>query len=266
MASLFPGMDPFIEGFRLFEDFHPKLIGEIERALSRVVPGRYVVRLAERSYIVLASRGKDKRRQMLPDVAVVAAVPGKKRADKGTIAMATKSNGIPVTMHALVEVEFRETFVEIRQLRPERRLVTAIEVLSPSNKRPDTPGWDLYLRKRQSYLQGTANLVEIDLLRGGQRMPMEDDWPDSPYYLLVCRKQDAASCSVWPALALKPLPRLRVPLARPDPDVTVDLQKLVTAVFERSRYDQEIDYRRAIRPVLREEEQRWLRQRVRRRR
>ncbi len=90
-------------------------------------------------------------------------------------------------MRALVETEFRETFLEIRELKPQQRLVTSIEVLSPSNKRQDTPGWAQYLRKRQAHLAGQANLVEIDLLRGGQRMPMADDWPDSPYYLLVAQ-------------------------------------------------------------------------------
>jgi hypothetical protein len=81
----------------------------------------------------------------------------------------------------LVEDEHREAFVEIYEATPEQRLVTSIEILSPSNKRPRAPGYDLYLRKRQSLLLGDANLVEIDLLRSGSRMPMLDLWPDSPF-------------------------------------------------------------------------------------
>ena len=34
MASPFPGMDPYIEVSHLFEDFHGKLISEIERAFQ----------------------------------------------------------------------------------------------------------------------------------------------------------------------------------------------------------------------------------------
>jgi hypothetical protein len=68
----------------------------------------------------------------------------------------------------------REAFVEIYEATPEQRLVTTIEVLSPTNKRPNSPGWDLYLRKRQSLMLGGVNLIEIDLLRGGQRLPMLD--------------------------------------------------------------------------------------------
>ena len=40
--------------------------------------------------------------------------------------------------------EFEETFVEIYAQREERILVTTIEVLSPSNKRPNTEGWEEY--------------------------------------------------------------------------------------------------------------------------
>ena len=46
-------------------------------------------------------------------------------------------------------------------------------------------------RKRLAFLSGYANFVEIDLLRRGRRMPMVSPWPDSPYYLLVCRKKRA---------------------------------------------------------------------------
>src|SRR5271165_2204363 len=42
------------------------------------------------------------------------------------------------------ETEYREGFLEIRELQPERKLVTCIEALSPSNKRSGTPGWLQY--------------------------------------------------------------------------------------------------------------------------
>src|SRR5262249_39415800 len=108
-----------------------------------------------------------------------------------------------VELRAFVEQEFEDTFIDI--LRPEdHRLVTSIEVLSPTNKRRRSVGWRKYLRKRQALLLGKANLVEIDLLRGGARMPMLDPWPASPYVLLVAREERAPRCRVWPLPSTAP--------------------------------------------------------------
>src|SRR5207245_7934463 len=57
-----------------------------------------------------------------------------------------------VSMRAFIATEYRETFIEVYINEPERILVTCVEVLSPSNKRRETEGWQLYLRKRQGLL------------------------------------------------------------------------------------------------------------------
>lgn len=268
MPSPFPGMDPFVEADRRFEDFHAKLVGEIERSLARAVPPGYFVALGERSYVALvAPGGGEDERAMLPDVGVHAATRGKKgrrgkRADRGGH-LAEERAG-PVTMMALVEAPFRETFVEVRHRHREERLVTAIEVLSPSNKRPRSRGRALYLRKRQAFLAGSANLVEIDLLRRGRRMPMVDDWPKSPYYLLVCRREEAPRCGVWPASSVRPLPPIPVPLTPPDADIPLDLRPLIDEIYDRSRYEDVIDYKDPIRRRLSAEELAFLKPRGRR--
>jgi hypothetical protein len=269
MRSPFPGMDPYIEVSHLWEDFHSKLIGEIERTLSSRLPDRYVVRTGERSYVALAcADAEEDRRSFLPDVAVASSrQPAKgtrKSRGRGSASAAASAPG-PVTMEALVKAEYRETFLEIRQVDPERKLITGIEVLSPSNKRPGTKGWRLYHRKRLAYLSGYANLVEIDLLRRGRRMPMVSDWPDSPYYLLVCRKKQAPRRSVWPAHFTEPLPPIPIPLAPPDPDVSLSLQPLLEAVYARSRYERDIDYRQAVYPLLSAAEAEWFEERLRQR-
>jgi hypothetical protein len=163
----------------------------------------------------------------------------------------------PVELMAMVEVEYRQAFLEISALAPGRKLITTIELLSPSNKRFNSPGWDLYLRKRQAHLSGQANLVEIDLLRGGRRMPMSGEWPDSPYYLLVGRKERAPRCTVWPAHFVRSLPVIPVPLAPPDPDIPLQIQPLVHQIYERSRYARDIDYHKPCRPRLSDAETKW---------
>ena len=166
-------------------------------------------------------------------------------------------------MRAFIQEEHREAFVEIYETSPRQRLVTSIEVLSPSNKRPGTEGSELYRRKRQSVLLGNVNLVEIDLLRRGQRMPMLDRWPDSPYRLLVAPAKKAQFCQVWPAHFQWRLPVVPVPLAKPDPDDPVDLQPMIDAIYQRSRYERSIDYSKPLNPPLNAAETAWLKKRLR---
>jgi hypothetical protein len=194
MKSPFPGMDPYIEACGLWGDFHHNLISEIQHALAQVASDRYLVRAEERSYVVLVEEDGKKTHPFVPDVSVTTERRKRPSRRKGGTAVAEPPfKAEPVLMRAFVEEEHREAFVEIYEATPEQRLVTCIEVLSPSNKRPHSPGWDLYLPKRQSPLLGEANLVEIDLLRGGQRMPMLDPWPDSPYTVLVARAKNTES-------------------------------------------------------------------------
>jgi len=50
-------------------------------------------------------------------------------------------------------------------------LVTLMEVLSPANKLYG-PGRNAYLRKREDVLGSRTSLIEIDLLRAGEPMPL----------------------------------------------------------------------------------------------
>lgn len=253
MKSPFPGMDPFIEAQENWADFHNKFIGDLERALSDRLPPEYVLRLQERSYIVLAGIDEKEEAPALPDVAVLGPKPARTKRPRARQAEADDG---AVTLVPFIEEAHRELFIEVVEAREEPRLVAAIELLSPSNKRKGSEGRDQYLRKRNAMMLGSAHFVEIDLLRGGVRMPMADAWPDSPYYVLLCRKPSAPSCRVWRASYRAPLPDLRVPLARRDPDVVLPLQPIVDEVFRRSRYA--LNYSRAIEPPLPAEDVGWL--------
>ena len=104
MKSPFPGLDPFIEARGgLWKDFHDDLISGIKHRLAPLLPEHYVVRTGERSYV--------------------------ERID------VERPNRF-VIMEALLDAEAREVFLEIYELHPERRLVTAIEVLSPPTNAP----------------------------------------------------------------------------------------------------------------------------------
>ncbi len=261
MKSPFPGMDPYIEACGLWEGFHNHLVEEIYRAIARVLPRGYTADTAVRSYIVvMGPEGKDEHRAK-PDVAITEPAPGKKtrkkvgRAAAGPVVEESGS----IVMEAFLAERFEETFVEIYAEREELFLVTCIEVLSPSNKRKDSEGWKEYQRKRQALLLGQANFVEIDLLRGGEKMPMLDKWPDSPYRLLVAREFSAPKCRVWPAHFQDRLPPIPVPLLDPDPDLTLDLQLLLDEIYSLGRYDERIDYTRPLTPPLSQTDAAWVR-------
>lgn len=238
MKSPFPGLDPFIEGCGLWEDFHGHLIEKIGETLTNHLPPKYVVRTGERSYVMLAEDDRRAEHSFKPDVSVLKGDP---TAGETATAIA-EPLAAPFSLRAYIEDEFRERFIEIRQNDDRGQLVTCIEVLSPSNKKPNSPGWDLYQRKRQSLFMGhNAHLVEIDLLRGGQAMPIVDAWPDSPYRLLVARRQRMPYCQVWDVYFDRPLPVIPIPLLQPDPDGLLDLQPLINAIYSRWRYRPSID-------------------------
>jgi hypothetical protein len=261
-------MDPYIEACHLWYDFHHDLISEVKNALVPVLPKRYVVRVGERSYVTLTAKNGEDEYKVQADF-TVARKPGAEPASvppaAATVLEAPDTEAAPITMRALIQTEFREGFLEIREAYGERQVITSIEVLSPSNKRFGSEGWFEYLRKRQACLSGAVNFVEIDLLRRGRRMPMDDEWPDSPYYLLVYRKAEAPRCTVWRAYSTRPLQQISIPLAPPDADVHLSLQPLIDTIYARSQYDIDIDYRQPLNPPPPTAEAAWLEERLRER-
>src|SRR5207253_1846206 len=92
-----------------------------------------------------------------------------------------------------------------------QRVVTVLEILSPANKNPNQDR-DTYLMKRNEYLATGINLIEIDLLRSGPRMPwVEPPPPKGDYYILVCRAPEFPKAGIWPLSIRDELPVVPVP-------------------------------------------------------
>jgi hypothetical protein len=255
-------MDPYIEACGLWEGFHNRLIHKIDDTLAPILPRGYSIDTAIRSYVVLVESEGKTEGLAKPDLAITESVIKKKpRKKKGGVAMAAPTESVEsVLMQAFIAETFEETFIEIYAEQEERILVTCIEVLSPSNKRPGSEGWQEYNRKRQAMLLGRANFIEIDLLRGGRKPPMLTPWPDSPYTLLVSRAIKAPYCRVWPVSLQRRLPVIPVPLLDPDPDLTLDLQPLLDGIYALGRYGERIDYKKPLHPALTNGDATWVRQ------
>lgn len=243
MASPFPGMDPYIEECELWGDFHSHLIALIKSTLAEHLPQRYVVRGDYRTYNAVY-----RTREEVPDPHLIPCWSARDRN--------------PIAMTAVIVDEHREPFVNIIEVGPEKRIVTRIEVLRPANKRKNSASWELYTRTWEDLLLARVNLVEIDLLRGGERMPMLDAWPDCPYTLLVARAHRADHCQVWKGDFRTRLPIIPVPLSSPDADLALDLQPLIEAIYQVSRYAQSIDYTRPLTLPLKDEDAAWLADRL----
>jgi hypothetical protein len=154
-----------------------------------------------------------------------------------------------------VEVE-RQSFLEIRDRR-NRRLVTIIELLSPSNKTAGSDRED-YLAKRRQVLAGMTHLVEIDLRRGGLR-PAPPELRPCDYYVLVSRYQQRPKLDFWPLGLRGRLPVVPIPLLAPDPDVSLDLQAVLDHTYDAADYGKYI-YQEQPEPPLSAEEEAWARE------
>jgi hypothetical protein len=131
-----------------------------------------------------------------------------------------------------IDIE-RESYIEIRD-RKTRRLVTVVELLSPSNKRPGADR-EQYLSKRWQLVSSEVHLVEIDLLRGWPRMPVRD-LPPCDYYVMVSRSEQRPDVQLWPIRLRDPLPEIPIPLSGPDEAVVLDLQLALQNSYDSAGY------------------------------
>ncbi len=253
MPSPFPGMDPYLEG-STWMNFHGQLCAEIARQLGPKLRPRYLAHLTERYFTDISIDADVSRQPIYPDIGVV---------ELGVSASGSENLGI-ATAPVRVATEMPESIlhfsVEIRDVQ-DRLLVTSIEVLSPSNKRGE--GRQEYLAKRRRVLLGTAHLVEIDLLRKGQRLPMKELLPTAPYYVYVGRSETRPDTDVWPISLNASLPQVPIPLLAEDRDVTLDLQLALTTVYDLSDYDLELDYTKPPDVSFSPEEAEWSDSRLR---
>ena len=248
MPSPFPGMDPFIER-QEWRDFHSSFIPNIKVALTALVRPRYVVHIEENVY--LAREDGDLLRVIVPDVAIKQKTGWLETTDG---AVAVESEPALLTLPAIDPVE--EINLVIRS-RENDDVVTVIELLSPTNKL-SRDGRTEYLNKRNTVLHSEANLVEIDLLRGGKRLPTVERLPKGDYYAFVTRVELRPKVEVYSWPLERRLPTIPIPLAEGDPDVSLDLQAIFDTTYDRAGYDYALNYQKPIEPPLTESQQAWV--------
>lgn len=243
-------MDPYLEGY-LWPDVHNGLAFVIkEQLVPQVSPG-YVVRTD--TYIVKDTSPEADAGIMYPDVDILRRKNKLGEPEEVYHSLSTTPPTISIPIAPPVEV--RIPVVEIRDQK-DNRLITAIEILSPVNKRK--PGLEPYRAKRLRLYESGVHLLEIDLIRRGERPFAYPNAPKAHYWATLVRAGSGRT-DIWAFNVQDPLPAVPVPLQPPDQDRVLHLGRSMQLLYERSRYDLSIDYREdPPRPPFEEEEMEWI--------
>jgi hypothetical protein len=269
-------MDPYLEAPDIWPDFHDALASTLRATLNASLPAPYYARLQKRPELgVILEAGVIHR--IVPDVTVLRhPQPDRVTAPIGEAGVAAleqpRTEATPGVELRIQTDSFQHRFVEILDAERGHKLVTLIEIVSPSNKQPG-PDRRAYEAKQREVLSSDASLIELDLLRSGQRLL---PYPElaaaidalTPTYLVLLNRsalrQDYwMDYTLYPVRLREPLPCIPVPLAGSDPDVLLDLQVAINRVYREGPYLRAIDYSRPPEPPLSEADATWTDERLR---
>jgi hypothetical protein len=258
MPSPFPGMDPYLEDPDIWEDFHQSLGKELRDQLAPHVQPRYIASLTTRiTYEEVDIVAPD--RSIKPDISLLRTSDYELAGAAVAIAPAPYTDVVTEPQ----PLEIKLFSVEIRTVKT-GELVTAIEILSPVNKRRGHHAYDQLQQKRSDLRRAGVHIIEIDLLRAGQRLTLRRPLPNAPYFIFLSRAAQPERVEVWPLQLTQPIPIVPVPLRAPDADVPLDLSAAIRNIYDHAYYHLRIDYSQPPpRPDLSPTETEWIEQHVR---
>ena len=247
MQSPFPGMDPYLEHPALWPDVHNRLIAALADDLSERVAPRYYVGLERRTYLLKAD---DLVFVGRPDLAVApASGPPVVTPQPATTSTMVLEVDVPM------QDEVSENFLEIHEVKT-GKLVTIVELLSPVNKL-HKQGREEYERKRGYVFHSWTSLVEIDLLRAGEPMPVIGAQVKSDYRLLMSRGTHRPRAVLIAFMLRQPIPAFTLPLLPGDAEPEVALNSILHDLYRRARFDLRLDYSQPPVPALSEADGVW---------
>jgi hypothetical protein len=256
MKSPFPGMDPWLEG-HLWPDVHNSLAYILKTQLIPQVSPEYIVTID--TQVILDTHAYEDAGIVYPDVEIF-----KKRKAGGLDIVEEPAAPYNLTTPATIiitlpqPVDVKIPVVEIRD-RVNNRLVTSIEILSPVNKR--RPGLEKYRKKRAELAAQGVHLLEIDLLRRGERPFNDKALPKNAHYFVMLWRAGQLNIEIWAMTVQDQLPVVPVPLKSPHEDVKLDLRTAFDKMYDESRYDLSIDYNSTPPPPnFNEADKKWIEQ------
>ncbi len=253
MKYPFPGMNPYLENPDLWSEVHHRLITAIAIAISPFLRPKYRVAIEKRTYRMST---EDAILIGIPDLAILSA---KQKSNSSTTAIATlpsdtENKSIIVTLP--LPLEIKEGYLEIREVST-GKVITVVEVLSPTNKRTKS-GRKSYLEKREKILQSNTNLVEIDLIRNGDKMPILTNISDTDYRILIVRSHHLPSAQLFAFTVREAIPNLTIPLEQQEQEIELNLQNLLLEIYEQAGFDLTLDYNQPPVPELLVKDREWM--------
>jgi hypothetical protein len=239
MPSPFPGMDPFIEVNPRWQGFHAWFVRELARqALPKaqnlgcwIDVERTVYQREPSGEFVLVGE---------PDhtVGLEVSSPGWKNSSTGhggVVVVAAPKAIREVVLDPDSLERIKQDYLVVRELGQFARILAAVEILSPANKKGNY--LPRYREKRMRLLSSQAHFMEIDLLRDGDNPSRQlfPELPSTPYFIFVARKTGLGRNEEGYPLRLQdPLPVIGLPLGPPRPDLALDLQSAFQAAYDLS--------------------------------
>jgi hypothetical protein len=240
-------MDPYLEDPQRWRGFHANMIVAFEELLNRRLRPKYVAEVETRVYLAPSDDPAEEQLR-IPDLWIERRngrkAKGSAHGANGAVAVAE-----PLVVTTIEDDETVERRVEIRATAT-GKLVTVIELLSPSNKVAGAEGRKSFLDKRREVTSSKAHWVEIDLLREGHSLPVRKRLPEHDYFVHVSPVDLRPAGRVWPIRLPQPSPAIGIPLRKPDPDVPLELQAALNLVYERGSYDLKLNYSKPPNPPL----------------
>jgi hypothetical protein len=175
-------------------------------------------------------------------------------------------SGVALEADPAVEVqvaplEVEEKYVTIRDRQSGQRIVTVIELVSPTNKYAG-PGRVSYVSQQTEVRQSPAHLMEIDLLRIGPHVAAVPEWAARARAVRVPRvcqsgRRSARSVSTVSMPLARAFAAHPIPLVAPDPDIVLDIQAVLAHTYEVGGYAERLNYAIPCVPPLSPEDQTW---------
>lgn len=254
MPSPFPGMDPYLEQSAFWSSFHSRLIVAIADYIAPQIMPKYYIEVETRTY----SHADSELLVGIPDAVVFSSVD-KSRLPQNTI-IETSSVAIlnrPQQVRLPARVEVKERYLEVREMGTDA-VITAIELLSPTNKRAGK-GRVAYEEKRQQILDSASHFIELDLLRSEPLIIITENNFNWDYRILVSRSEQRPIADLYGFMLPEPISIFPLPLKSEDKEVAIDLQSILNGVYERAGYRFRIDYRQPVPPpVLPQADREWV--------